>query len=91
MMDFVALLDQQARTRPAQIALRAQGRDWSYVALADAGQRAAAVLDAQGLRAGDRLALLCLNTPGFVFALLGAWRLGAAVVPINHKLQAPEL
>lgn len=90
-MDFVALLDQQARTRPAQIALRAQGRDWSYAALADAGQRAAAVLDAQGLRAGNRLALLCLNTPGFVFALLGAWRLGAAVVPINHKLQAPEL
>ncbi|WP_370682533.1 class I adenylate-forming enzyme family protein [Comamonas sp. GB3 AK4-5] len=90
-MDFVSLLDQQARTRPEQVALRAQEREWSYAALADAGRRAAAVLHGQGVRAGDRVALLCLNTPGFVLALLGAWRLGAAVVPINHKLQPPEL
>ncbi len=91
MMNFISLLDQQARTRPEKLALRADGQDWSYAALAEASHRAAAVLRAQGMRQGDKLGLLCFNTPGFVFALFGAWRLGAAVVPINHKLQAPEV
>src|SRR5260370_28889556 len=39
----------------------------------------------------DTVALMCLNAPGFVEALFGAWRLGAALMPVNHKLQAPEL
>ena len=91
MMNFISLLDQQARTRPEKLALRADGQDWSYAALAQAGRRAATVLYEQGVRQGDKLGLLCFNTPGFVFALLGAWRLGAVVVPINHKLQAPEV
>ena len=91
MMNFISLLDQQARTRPEKLALRADGQDWSYAALAQAGRQAATVLYEQGVRQGDKLGLLCFNTPGFVFALLGAWRLGAVVVPINHKLQAPEV
>ena len=81
MMNFISLLDQQARTRPEKLALRADGQDWSYAALAQAGRRAATVLYEQGVRQGDKLGLLCFNTPGFVFALLGAWRLGAVVVP----------
>ena len=78
MMNFISLLDQQARTRPEKLALRADGQDWSYAALAEASRRAATVLRAQGMRRGDKLGLLCFNTPGFVFALFGAWRLGAA-------------
>ncbi|RMX05756.1 fatty-acid--CoA ligase [Corticibacter populi] len=91
MTDFVSILDQHARCQPQQLALRAAGRDWSYAALAEASRRAATVLSQQGVGAGDRVALLCYNTPGFLLALFGAWRLGAAVVPINHKLQAPEI
>jgi feruloyl-CoA synthase len=34
---------------------------------------------------------MCFNTPGFVYAMLGAWRIGAVVVPVNHKMQAPEV
>ena len=34
---------------------------------------------------------MCFNTPGFVYAMLGAWRIGAVVVPINHKMQTPEV
>lgn len=91
MMDMVSTLDQQARTRGAALALRAAGQEWTYAQLADASRRAAGVLQAHGVGAGSRVALFNFNTPGFVFALLGAWRLGAAVVPINHKLQAPEV
>ena len=91
MSDVVTLLDHLARTQPHKEALRAQGRAWTYAQLAEASRRAATVLQAQCVGAGDRVALLCFNTPGFVFALFGAWRLGAAAVPVNHKLQAPEI
>ncbi|THT98261.1 long-chain fatty acid--CoA ligase [Lampropedia puyangensis] len=91
MTDFVALLEQHARCQPEKLALRTAQRDWSYHALADGGRRAASVLQAHGIGAGDRVALLCFNTAGFMLALLGAWRLGATVVPINHKLQGPEV
>ena len=90
-MDFVSIIDEYAHTQPERVALRAAGQDWSYAQLAHCSRQAASVLRAQGVAAGDRVALWCLNTPGFVFALLGAWRLGAAVVPVNHKLQAPEV
>lgn len=91
MLDFVSVLDQQARTRGDRLALRAEGRDWNYAELAEVTRRAASVLRACGVGAGDRVALFNFNTPGFVFALFGAWRLKAAVVPVNHKLQAPEV
>ena len=90
-MDFVSLLDQHARTQPDHECLRAAGRAWTYAEFADLSRRAATVLRAQGVGAGDKVALLCFNTVGFVAAMFGAWRLGAAVVPVNHKLQAPEI
>ena len=51
----------------------------------------AGYLQSLGVQPGDRVALMCYNTPGFVYAMLGAWRLGAVVVPINHKMQTPEV
>jgi feruloyl-CoA synthase len=40
---------------------------------------------------GDKVALMSLNTPAFVIAYYGILLAGAAVVPLNHKLQAPEV
>ena len=91
MTDLVSLLDQHARTVPHKQALRAGGADWTYAEFAEQTRRAASVLRARGVKPGDRVGLLCFNTPGFCFALFGAWRLGATVVPINHKSQAPEV
>lgn len=91
MTDFVTVLDQHARVQPAKEFLRAAGRSFSYGEFAELTRRAATVLRGQGVGAGDRVALWCFNTPGFAIALFGAWRLGAAVVPVNHKLQAPEV
>src|SRR5260370_36721461 len=54
-------------------------------------QIAAGVLAANGVSAGDAVALMCFNTPAFVEGLLGTWRLAAIVVPVNHKLQVPEV
>ena len=90
-MNIVALFDDKVRAHPDKTFLRHAGRTWTYAQAGDLGRRAARVLAQHGVGAGDRVALMCFNTPGFVFAMLGAWRMGAAVVPVNHKLQAPEV
>ncbi|MBB3179266.1 class I adenylate-forming enzyme family protein [Variovorax sp. Sphag1AA] len=91
MTDFVSVIDQHARVQADKECLCAAGRSYSYAEFAELSRRAATALRAQGIGAGDKVALLCFNTAGFVIAMFGAWRLGAVVVPINHKLQAPEI
>ena len=90
-MNLLDAFDVAARKTPAKPFLRDRGASISYEDMQQRSRRAAAVLQAQGVGRGDTVALMCLNTPGFVEALLGAWRLGATLVPVNHKLQAPEL
>lgn len=51
----------------------------------------AAHLAARGLEPGDRLALMLQNTPHFVLALLGAWKAGAVVVPVNPMYKEREV
>ncbi|WP_327269988.1 AMP-binding protein [Streptomyces sp. NBC_01218] len=48
-------------------------------------------LAARGLRHGDRVAIMLQNTPHFVLALLGAWKAGATVVPLNPMYKAGEV
>ncbi|WP_413100372.1 AMP-binding protein [Streptomyces sp. Inha503] len=42
-------------------------------------------------RPGDRLAIMLQNTPHFVLALLGAWKAGGTVVPVNPMYKGAEL
>ncbi|MEU5656057.1 AMP-binding protein [Streptomyces sp. NPDC047737] len=48
-------------------------------------------LAAEGLRRGDRVAIMLQNTPQFVLALLGAWKAGATVVPLNPMYKSGEV
>ncbi|GHB63177.1 hypothetical protein GCM10010331_58720 [Streptomyces xanthochromogenes] len=48
-------------------------------------------LAARGLAGGDRVALMLQNTPHFVIALLGAWKAGATVVPLNPMYKSGEV
>ncbi|PCE31095.1 class I adenylate-forming enzyme family protein [Burkholderia ubonensis] len=90
-MNLVAALDRAARATPDKPFLRHDGATITYEQARDRSHRAAAVLSALGVAAGDRVAAMCFNTPAFVDLLFGAWRLGAAFVPVNHKLQAAEV
>ncbi|QMV24089.1 AMP-binding protein [Streptomyces sp. SCUT-3] len=51
----------------------------------------AAHLAARGFRPGDRLAIVLQNVPQFVVALLGAWKAGGVVVPVNPMYREREL
>ncbi|RDG34832.1 class I adenylate-forming enzyme family protein [Streptomyces corynorhini] len=48
-------------------------------------------LAARGLAPGDRVAIMLQNTPHFVLALLGAWKAGAVVVPVNPMYKSAEV
>ena len=50
----------------------------------------AAGLAAAGIGPGDRVALFLANRPDYLVAMQAAWRIGAAVVPINAKLHERE-
>ncbi len=93
-MDMLSAFDSAATKFPAKPALISCGTGpddtaISYAELAESSRRAATVLAGRGIGPGDRVALMCYNTTGFVVAMLGTWRLGATVVPFNHKLAPP--
>ncbi len=48
-------------------------------------------LAARGVRHGDRVAVMLQNTPHFVLAVLGAWKAGAVVVPLNPMYKSGEV
>lgn len=48
-------------------------------------------LATRGLRRGDRVAIMLQNSPHFVLALLGAWKAGATVVPLNPMYKSGEV
>ncbi|NSC20840.1 long-chain fatty acid--CoA ligase [Streptomyces albus subsp. chlorinus] len=57
-------------------------------ALSDA---VAAHLAGRGIERGDRVALMLQNTPHYVLALLGAWKAGGVVVPVNPMYKEREV
>jgi feruloyl-CoA synthase len=90
-MNLTWMLEGTARKVPAAPAVVSDLGTLSYAQLLAASRRAAAVLRDVGVRPGDRVGVMAYNTPAFVVAAFGIWRAGAALVPINHKLAAPEV
>jgi acyl-CoA synthetase (AMP-forming)/AMP-acid ligase II len=86
-----AMFAQTLSRHAAEEALVCADRRITYAELDDTAACVASGLARDGVRAGDRVAILCANEPEFVFALLAAFRLGAIAVPINVREQTPEL
>jgi O-succinylbenzoic acid--CoA ligase len=76
---------------PEAEALTFAGRRWTYHALDAEVGRWVAVLQARGIRAGDRLALLAANHAHTVFMFFALGRLGAVLAPLNARLTQAEL
>ncbi len=90
-MNLVELIDRNSRQLARKEALRVRGSGYAYVELRSRAESVAARLQGWGVSRGDRVAIMGQNTPDFVFALLGALKAGAVVVPVNHKLTAGEV
>ncbi|MFE3632664.1 acyl-CoA synthetase [Streptomyces sp. NPDC059168] len=85
------VLRRSARRTPARIALEYDGRAWTYEALDDAVTRAAGLLRAHGLAAGDRVAAYGHNSDAYLIAFLACARAGLVHVPVNQNLAGDDL
>ncbi|MGW5610324.1 class I adenylate-forming enzyme family protein [Streptomyces sp. NPDC003753] len=63
----------------------------SYAELDALTDSVAGFLASRGVERGDRVAILLQNSPHFVLALLGAWKAGATVVPVNPMYKSGEV
>lgn len=89
-MHFATLPTLRATTDPEAPSLRDDVTELSNAALLERVTAAAAALHARGVGPGDVIALALQNRVELIVALFAAWRLGAAVTPINPVLGAKE-
>ncbi|HEX5276675.1 MAG TPA: AMP-binding protein [Fluviicoccus sp.] len=89
--NFATLLTAAAVRFPDRIVIEDDMGALSYADLDTRAQAIAAALAADGIGAGDTVALMCRNHRGFVEGLLAVSRLGADVVLLNTEFPAPQL
>lgn len=63
----------------------------SYREVDELSDGLAGYLAGRGFAPGDRLAVMLQNIPQFVITLLGAWKAGGTVVPVNPMYKTHEL
>lgn len=80
------MLRTRAAARPDAEALVFEGRSRTWRELVETVDRVAAFLAAQGIAAGDRIAVVASNCDAFVVAFVAIAELGATTVTINGEL-----
>ncbi|MDX3727109.1 long-chain-fatty-acid--CoA ligase [Streptomyces caniscabiei] len=90
MANLAEYLVETAARQPGRPALRLGDRVTGYAELDERSARAAALLRAEGVRPGDRVALMLPNVPEFVVLYYGVLRAGGIVVPMNPLLKTRE-
>lgn len=85
------MTERGAATAPRHVALVSGTRRIDYAELHDLVLRAVAALRAFGIRPGDRVGYLGLNSIDYVVLMQAALRIGAVAVAINWRLVAREV
>jgi fatty-acyl-CoA synthase len=81
-------IERRARVAPNDVALIGGDRSFTYAELAGRVRRLANGLLRLGVARGDRVAWLGPNHPAFLESLFASGLLGAALAPVNHRLEA---
>ncbi|WP_214369385.1 class I adenylate-forming enzyme family protein [Pseudonocardia sp. H11422] len=89
-MHTAVLPEERAHRDPEAPCLADDDLTLTNSAFADRVRVAAAALQARGIGTGDVVAVVLPNRVEFVVALFAAWRLGAAVTPVNPALTGAE-
>jgi long-chain acyl-CoA synthetase len=90
-MIYVHSLGRASRLYGDRTALAPGGVRLTFRELHDRVQGVAAALSNQGLRAGDRLALLLPNGPEFIELVYACSLMGIIAVPLNTRLSSAEI
>ncbi len=84
-------VSRRARLDGDRVALVEGGRSYTFGDFDERTTRLGRALLDLGVRRGDRVAVLMLNSVAFMEAVFGCAKLGAIVVPINFRLAAAEV
>lgn len=87
----VTFLRRNAVVFPDTVAIVHGNRRTTYREMEARTNRFASALHRAGLEQGDRVALLCPNTPAMLEAKFGVPKAGGVMVPINTRLNAAEI
>jgi acyl-CoA synthetase (AMP-forming)/AMP-acid ligase II len=85
------LVARQARRTPRAESLVFENRSCDYATLDELSSRCAAIFRARGLAPGERICYLGKNTDRYYVLLLGAFKAGVIMVPLNWRLSRDEL
>ena len=90
-LTLVEALHRSAQTFNNAPAISFMGQTRTFAEVDQLSDRVAAGLLQQGVCAGDRVALYCINSDAFVLAYFGILKTGATVLPINLLLTPHEV
>ncbi len=90
-MLYCLTLQHAVRQFPQAAAISGDAGVVTFGQLADRVERVAGELFERGFRAGDRLAMLLLNSPEFIEIVYACARLGVIAVPLNTRYAVAEI
>lgn len=88
---FASIIQEHASARPAAPALTFAGQTQSFAELDAETSRLAAALQALGVAAGDRVAVLSKNNARFFQTIIACNKIGAILAGLNWRLSAREI
>ncbi|WFU22445.1 AMP-binding protein [Bradyrhizobium sp. CB1717] len=91
MINLSSFIGFHARRTPERPALKYRGEEISYATLDARIRKAAGWLAAQGIGAGDVVAVLMKNSAAFLELVFATSHLGAVFLPINFRLSLDEV
>ena len=80
-----------AAQSPQAVALRFEGSSWTYQQLNEAVREAIQLLQAEGVRPGDRIMVVSENCMELVALLLAASEMDVWIAPVNGRLTEREI
>ncbi len=90
-MSVAGVLADTAAQRPDHSAVIYESEHFSYGWLWEQARRYASVLRANGVRPGDRVAMLLVDTPQFPVVYFGVLAAGAVAIPLSVMSTASEI
>jgi long-chain acyl-CoA synthetase len=90
-MNLTLGLQQMQRHHPERVVTWYGDRSRTYGEMAARVSRIASVLWARGIKAGDRVAMLAVNSDCYLEFYLATWWAGAIATPVNTRWSAAEI
>jgi long-chain acyl-CoA synthetase len=90
-LNLASIVADSAGRAPEAVAVRLGELELTYAELDERSARLAALLEARGLRQGDRVGLMLPNVLEFPISYYGVLRAGGVVVPMNVLLKRREI